>query len=312
MDIKIKIATALTIAVLFVPGISSAQTQSVVQLQQEIASLTAQLTQLEAQLAATGGSTSVWCYTFNTNLSVGASGNDVTQLQTALQKDGESVQITNTFDSQTKAAVIAFQQKYAIQILAPYGLTVGTGNVGVATRTELNTLFGCGITTSTTNLSSAPAQSQTVTTNVASQNTATTTPSVTISASPATIVLGQSTTLTWSSKNVTSCYTAGYWPGYSSIVTLPANGSQVFTATTGNSLQGPYGVLPATDVFSIACSYPGPASGSNIVTNAVQVTVTSSTAAVSSDANAQTAIASQSLQNLLNQLSALLKSLQPI
>lgn len=75
------------------------------------------------------------------------SGNAVTELQTALQIDGESVQITGTFDDQTASAVTAFQEKYASQILAPEGLTYGTGYAGKATRAELNALFGCTVST---------------------------------------------------------------------------------------------------------------------------------------------------------------------
>jgi len=142
MNIKTKLVAALTLAVLVVPGISMAQTMSVAQLQAEIASLTAQLQSLETQLAAAGGSTA-WCYTFNSNLSIGMSGNAVTELQTALQKDGESVNISGTFDDQTASAVTAFQEKYQSQILAPYGLSYGTGYAGKATRAELNSLFGC-------------------------------------------------------------------------------------------------------------------------------------------------------------------------
>lgn len=143
MHIKNKIIAALTLAVLVVPGISMAQTMSVAQLQQEIQSLTAQLTQLESQLAAAGGSTTTWCYTFNNNLSIGMTSNEVTELQTALQKDGESVTISGTFDDQTAAAVTTFQEKYQSTILAPYGLNNGTGYAGKGTRAELNSLFGC-------------------------------------------------------------------------------------------------------------------------------------------------------------------------
>ena len=142
MNIKTKLVTALTLAVLVVPGISLAQTMSVSQLQAEIASLTAQLTQLETQLTAAGGSTA-WCYTFNSNLSIGMTGNAVTELQTALQKDGESVTVNGTFDDQTAAAVTSFQEKYQSSILAPYGLSNGTGYAGKSTRAELNSLFGC-------------------------------------------------------------------------------------------------------------------------------------------------------------------------
>jgi peptidoglycan hydrolase-like protein with peptidoglycan-binding domain len=112
----------------------------------------AQVQVLQAQLAAQGGSgtgttttttTTAWCYTFTTNLSVGMTGPAVTALQTALQNDGESVTATGTFDDQTAAAVTSFQEKYASTILAPYGLSNGTGYAGKSTRAELNSLFGC-------------------------------------------------------------------------------------------------------------------------------------------------------------------------
>ena len=70
-------------------------------------------------------------------------GPGVTALQTALQKDGESVTVNGTFDDQTAAAVTGFQEKYASQILAPYGLSNGTGYVGSATRAKLNSIYGC-------------------------------------------------------------------------------------------------------------------------------------------------------------------------
>jgi len=71
------------------------------------------------------------------------SGAAVTALQTALQKDGESVTVNGTFDDRTASAVTAFQEKYQSQILAPYGLTYGTGYAGKSTRAELNSLFTC-------------------------------------------------------------------------------------------------------------------------------------------------------------------------
>jgi hypothetical protein len=149
MNIRAKLAIAAMLAVFVVPGISFAQSASVAStvstasLQAEIASLLAEVQQLETQLAAAGGSTVSWCYSFNTNLSIGMSGSAVTALQTALQKDGESVSVNGTFDDQTAAAVTGFQEKYATAILAPNGLTNGTGYAGVSTRAELNSLFGC-------------------------------------------------------------------------------------------------------------------------------------------------------------------------
>ena len=93
MDTKTKIVIALTLAVFLTPGSSLAQTMSVAQLQMEIQSLTAQLQSLEAELAIAQGPTTTWCYTFNTNLSIGMTGNAVAELQKALQMDDESVQI---------------------------------------------------------------------------------------------------------------------------------------------------------------------------------------------------------------------------
>jgi hypothetical protein len=145
MHIQHKIIAGLTLAVLVFPGVSLAQTMSVAQLQAEIQSLTAQLQSLETQLAAAGGGldNAVWCYSFNNNLSIGMSGAAVTALQTALQKDGESVTVNSTFDDQTAAAVTEFQEKYASTVLAPNGLSNGTGYVGKSTRAQLNALFGC-------------------------------------------------------------------------------------------------------------------------------------------------------------------------
>jgi PKD repeat protein len=52
-------------------------------------------------------------------------------------------------------------------------------------------------------------------------------PTVSISANPTTITLGESTTLTWSSTNVTSCTASGDWTG-----TEATSGSQSITPTT--------------------------------------------------------------------------------
>jgi len=132
---------------LLLPGISSAQ--SVDALQAQLNSLLAQVQQLEAQLAQAQGGSAQWCHAFNTNLSINMSGSEVNALQTALQKDGESVTVNGTFDDQTAAAVTGFQEKYAAQILTPNGLLNGTGYAGVSTRAELNSLYRCNMSTGT-------------------------------------------------------------------------------------------------------------------------------------------------------------------
>lgn len=68
---------------------------------------------------------------------------DVKKLQECLAKDPElypSGKISGTFDTATKEAVIKFQETHASDILAPQGLTKGTGKVAGATRDKLNAL----------------------------------------------------------------------------------------------------------------------------------------------------------------------------
>jgi len=80
---------------------------------------------------------------FKSDLKEGSRGAEVTALQTCLAADPEVYpqgQITGNFGGQTKAAVIAFQEKYAEEILAPSGLKSGTGTVGPSTRDKLNKL----------------------------------------------------------------------------------------------------------------------------------------------------------------------------
>ena len=65
------------------------------------------------------------------DLKEGSTGKDVEALQQCLAKDPEVYpegKITGEFGSQTKKAVILFQEKYAKDILEPFGLTEGTGS----------------------------------------------------------------------------------------------------------------------------------------------------------------------------------------
>jgi ABC-type transport system substrate-binding protein len=82
-------------------------------------------------------------FQFSRDLSSGSSGNEVTELQKCLAQDPEVYpdgSVSGYFGSQTKAAVIAFQEKYKSEILTPSGLTSGNGKVGSATRKKLNAL----------------------------------------------------------------------------------------------------------------------------------------------------------------------------
>ena len=78
---------------------------------------------------------------FKSELKLGSKGTEVTALQTCLSQDPEVYpegQITGYFGAQTKEAVIRFQEKYKEDILAPGGLTQGTGTVSKNTRAKLN------------------------------------------------------------------------------------------------------------------------------------------------------------------------------
>lgn len=108
--------------------------------------------------APTGGSSSTGSgvcssYTFSTDLELGDTGADVMNLQKVLNMDpdtqvaasgvGSAGNETEYFGSLTKDAVIKFQNKYASEVLAPIGLSAGTGYVGSMSRAKLNTMATC-------------------------------------------------------------------------------------------------------------------------------------------------------------------------
>lgn len=106
------------------------------------AALAAQIQALQAQLSAMNGTSASMSYTFSANLSLGSKGQDVWNLQKALNSwDGTHVAVTgagspgnetSTFGPATKKAVMKFQAKYGIS---------QTGTVGPITRAKLNSLL---------------------------------------------------------------------------------------------------------------------------------------------------------------------------
>ena len=161
----VAIATSLSLVVMLLP-VLPAQAATAEELQAQIAALQQQLATLQAQLSqmqsgsssesSTATNVPAACVgvTFDRNLTVGMTGADVKCLQTLLNQDadtqladsgpGSPGNETTYFGSITKSGVIKFQEKYASEILAQYGLTAGTGYVGPSTRAKLNSLLSAG------------------------------------------------------------------------------------------------------------------------------------------------------------------------
>lgn len=111
------------------------------QLLSQITELQLQLEQLQSQGAEI---TAPWCYDFQNQLRLGDTGEEVKALQTVLEKEGLfTAGATGNFGPLTFQAVVKFQEKYEQEVLAPFGITQGTGFVGRTTRARLNELYGC-------------------------------------------------------------------------------------------------------------------------------------------------------------------------
>lgn len=102
------------------------------------------IAQLQEQLKAmTGGKTMYSCTQITKNLYYGMKKDpQVKCLQEILKAQGFAVVPTGDFGGITKTAVKQFQEKYASEILAPYGLKYGSGNVGSSTKNKLNKIIG--------------------------------------------------------------------------------------------------------------------------------------------------------------------------
>lgn len=80
-------------------------------------------------------------FQFKSDLKLEDKGSEVRELQKCLAKDSEVYpegQVTGYFGPKTKEAIIKFQEKYAKEILEPWGFEKGTGLIGKTTRAKLN------------------------------------------------------------------------------------------------------------------------------------------------------------------------------
>ncbi|MFH1535212.1 MAG: hypothetical protein ABIF80_04490 [Patescibacteria group bacterium] len=158
-NIKRAVFITAILAVLLAPSFSSATTiaeiqaqlslllQKVQQLQEQLAQYSSGITPTTSPYPTITPAPGAWCHTFNINLKYGDTGDEVKNLHIALEKEGYtivSIEKYEQFKESTSAAVVSFQNKYKAEILTPLGLTNGTGYVGSATRTKLNSLYGCG------------------------------------------------------------------------------------------------------------------------------------------------------------------------
>ena len=154
----VAIVTTVTVGVWLIgPGVANALTAA--ELQVLINDLLTQIATLQSQLAGMdggGGATISGCTitSFDRSLKVGMSGDDAKCLQIVLNTASDT-QVASTgvgspgnetsyFGPLTMAAVVKFQEKYASDILATYGLTSGTGFVGTTTKAKLNELLSAG------------------------------------------------------------------------------------------------------------------------------------------------------------------------
>ena len=113
----------------------------------QISFLQQEIVKTQAQLDIALGKTTFSCRIIQNNLYLGMRNNpEVRCLQEFLKSQGQEIYpegiISGNFLSLTRAAAIRFQEKYASEILLPFGLTNGTGFVGQKTLAVINRLLG--------------------------------------------------------------------------------------------------------------------------------------------------------------------------
>jgi len=110
-----------------------------------IAAILNMIASLNEQLKAMGSVTTTSpysCSKITKLLKFGMAGDpEVKCMQEFLAAQGFVVTASGNFDGNTRVAVIQFQEKYAGEILIPYGLKFGSGNVGLNTQKKINQII---------------------------------------------------------------------------------------------------------------------------------------------------------------------------
>lgn len=171
----------MTPAASYAAGLTSVQIQSILSLLSAFGADSATIANVTTAL--NGGTPSTtsggFCHRWNTDLTVGSTGADVTALNQALTSSGIDTTGNTSFFSENNAGdVVSFQSRYGIR---------QTGYVGPMTRAKLNALYGCG----NTQQNQVPAP------------TATTAPNIS-SLSPSTVIVGGTVTVYGSNLNSTA------------------------------------------------------------------------------------------------------------
>ncbi|HJO89575.1 MAG TPA: hypothetical protein QF620_00135, partial [Candidatus Paceibacterota bacterium] len=143
-------------------ALTQSQVDSIIALLESFGADAATVANVKVSLAGgtptgTTSTASVCPHTWSTSLTSGSSGADVKALQQFLNSDsatqiassgvGSAGNETDFFGGLTKAAVIKFQDKYASEVLAPVGLSAGTGYFGSSSRAKANALCSTASTT---------------------------------------------------------------------------------------------------------------------------------------------------------------------
>ncbi len=178
--VKKIVVSAVVAAMVATVAVPTAQAQTAAELQAQIQSLLNTIAQLQAQISSlsggtTGGVTGIPAgFTFTRNLSQGSSGSDVMYLQILLNANaatrvattgaGSPGQETQFLGPLTANAVSRFQTTYASTVLAPLGLTSGTGFFGASSRAKANALVASGAAPTTPTTPTTPTIPTTPTT----------------------------------------------------------------------------------------------------------------------------------------------------